>query len=1821
MDTRKLSATVLVMAFLLSCLYVIPGQTGATSDYIVDIGGPAGTTFNDVLWEKTRTGAWFVGNDSANGAIYRYDLPTEGWGPLGAAAIPGNSYKAIDRTSTHYWSDTAEGGNTGWTTNTWFGEQPGTIVAEWKFNEGSGTLIRDSSEYNHDGSLVNANLSTCWIDGMKGKAINFDNPTDHVQVTNVAGITSGSFSGDCWIRKNTHTNFGGIVAKYGTGGWFVADQTDGTIRFYLHDGASNVFRDSSFVSLNTWHHLAWVYNDTSGNIHFYIDGQEDYSQASVNPLRSISTLTIGRHASNYFDGAIDNVRLVNRVITPEEIWNYYNQTYDLVGEWKFSEGSGTVTEDSSQHNNYGTLVNMEPGDWIPGLSGNTLVFDGVNESVDIADDPALNLSNTFTIEAWIYMFNANKWQTIVGKAIANNALGISYLLKVSGSNNLQIVLSNGSTTEYYYSDSPLMANNWYHVAVVATGSQYRFYVNGQPDGSDPQTFTPQALASPFRIGTTANTQYFDGAIDEVRIWNYSLSGDDINNHFLRYVDYYVEDQSRAGEWKLDEGSGLTAFDSGIYNKHGSLVNMDDSDWVDGISGKALFFDGVDGGNRVNLPTDPIFQPNDQLTLEAWVKLNETSWEPIITGGTISYSLEVQGGNAYFGLNLGGLTELWGTTTLLTGKWYHLAATYDGSVMRLYVNGVQDNLLSVSGVIGYPSFNNLHIGYYSASTTVTHGIIDEASIWTRPMNATEISERYLKLNTPSWHRVDPTTLPLAASGTAHGSAKSPDNIYWFGSLNTGSYDDGTRVAGSLVSPPIWMPAISSVGAVAFSHWFEVESSAGPSYDNMIVSIKNMSDPGWTQLGKWDSNDASFTDWRNEILWSNFTLGNFVQLNFTFDSMDTESNGFAGWHIDDIVIVTNDMMIVVGKPGGPGYSAYSTDGFSKFANIGGLNTVTFNDVAAGTVGATFFAVGTNGNAFYYNNTAVDFNGSYFFVVGYDSVGNGVAYYITEWELYFGYHNMHAFRGAKPPWKLNDVDWSNKFPTEKGKGLGIVVADGTAMSFSDPELWYNKTKNTNPMNRRMHAMVYVPDQDRTVLFGGHNPSDTDYGDTMAYDADTNSWQLMPVSGGSPPSARHGHAMAYDDANNVVVMFGGYDGGYNGETWLYDLANDTWTQKFPASPPSARWGHTMTYNSNDGLIYLFGGEDLGGFDSETWTYDVTNGAEGTWTYLTSTGPTARYFSAMSYDRPNNALILYGGNDGVVLGETWVFISGSWSPRTPASNPGPRFGHSGTFCSGLGGSLIFAGNDGTDDKNDIWTYDLTDGPDGSWTPHVGVRAPEPVSFSRIVHDTESKKLITFGGDGGFVSNETWIADYSTPWNGDIVNPAIGTNGENFTAASWDNTGYNATFIGNDYPGNKGVIYSYYMGNYHVTMVPDQANTLSGHRLYGIDFKPGNYGIQTALISGASGFKFLASAIDQSTTILIDASYPNIFSIDMWAQTDPARTSTLNTQVNADANYTFFVEANYTLGNLDAWNSVELNLSAWFDGGSLGILSDPPDASWSAANARTQQFQLYYNVANGTSWMHYPQGAPNEFSIQDVWLDPMIYGGPGEFRHHVYINVTFMHQTTSANGNNFLNGPAFGGRIWEKNDALNDPSTWDFRVGVYDVGNTGAVNYSYEEFGINDLVAISVTGNPTLNAPPGTASTLMNNPSQITYSTNAPYWVNVSLVGDLLRGGVGPDFVPTTDIAVRNANVNATASYSEIPVSGGPVNFAGPGLANELCIWGTDMPPPTPLIEPLNGTTACGPWSSNYNGASVTQVDWWAAVPIVPEGNYWTTITIRIETY
>ena len=143
-------------------------------------------------------------------------------------------------------------------------------------------------------------------------------------------------------------------------------------------------------------------------------------------------------------------------------------------------------------------------------------------------------------------------------------------------------------------------------------------------------------------------------------------------------------------------------------------------------------------------------------------------------------------------------------------------------------------------------------------------------------------------------------------------------------------------------------------------------------------------------------------------------------------------------------------------------------------------------------------------------------------------------------------------------------------------------------------------SPPPHQWHALVYVPTSDRTVLFGGTNPSDGSLlNDTWAYDYHRNRWtNLAPRHA---PTPRMVHYMAFEPGTNRLVLFGGFLAPYDqatNETWIYDIASNRWLQAFPRHSPGPRAWHAMS-RTNGPVVLFGGGPNAAGVTNETFLYD----------------------------------------------------------------------------------------------------------------------------------------------------------------------------------------------------------------------------------------------------------------------------------------------------------------------------------------------------------------------------------------------------------------------------------------------------------------------------------------------------------------------------------------------------------------------------------------------------------------------------------------------
>ena len=241
----------------------------------------------------------------------------------------------------------------------------------------------------------------------------------------------------------------------------------------------------------------------------------------------------------------------------------------------------------------------------------------------------------------------------------------------------------------------------------------------------------------------------------------------------------------------------------------------------------------------------------------------------------------------------------------------------------------------------------------------------------------------------------------------------------------------------------------------------------------------------------------------------------------------------------------------------------------------------------------------------------------------------------------------------------------------------------------------------------------------------------------AQAQDWKQVSSTG---PSARYAHAMAYDSARGVTVLFGGRGSYYLGDTWEWD--GSSWTQ-VSSTGPSASPHHAMAYDSARGVTVLFGGWDGSSLLGDTWEWDGSS-----WAQVSSSGPSARYKHAMAYDSARGVAVLFGGSDGTYKDDTWEWDGNSW---TQASSTGPsaRFAHAMAYDSARGVTVLFGGWDGSY-LGDTWEWDGSD-----WTS-VSTTGPSARRFTAMAYDSARGVTVLFGGiDGSGYLGDTW--EYSRP--------------------------------------------------------------------------------------------------------------------------------------------------------------------------------------------------------------------------------------------------------------------------------------------------------------------------------------------------------------------------------------------------------------------------------------------------------------------------------
>ncbi len=426
-------------------------------------------------------------------------------------------------------------------------------VGEWMLDENTGTTARGTGS-----SVVNGTLTSgpVYGPGKFGPGVVFDGVNDLITMGDNFDLGGSSMTFSAWVKTtdiDAEILSKGTTADYSYSLLLVSDNT---LRFTLHQSAGSDYCLASATSSGgvvdgKWHHVVGVWTSAS-KCDLFVDGvlkATDNTFAGTLDTDTVAAFYVAGRADGDrpFLGSIDQVLVYNYARSPAQIAWDYNRG-GPVGWWKFDECQGATAYDASVTNAFnGTIT--EPGgggnlgigsctssasmmrsDGVTGKFASSLDFDGADDYVEVADNSALQLSNKMSLSAWIKTSDAGA--SSMGIVRKDTTSGTRYLWGLQFSPSADGKVS----AEYYngtnYTKSSLSVVNdgvWHNILMTIDGTTLTLYVDGKSQGTTTISGTQGAPTGVMDIGadppSTAGGRgfYFNGQIDDVRVYNYPLT--------------------------------------------------------------------------------------------------------------------------------------------------------------------------------------------------------------------------------------------------------------------------------------------------------------------------------------------------------------------------------------------------------------------------------------------------------------------------------------------------------------------------------------------------------------------------------------------------------------------------------------------------------------------------------------------------------------------------------------------------------------------------------------------------------------------------------------------------------------------------------------------------------------------------------------------------------------------------------------------------------------------------------------------------------------------------------------------------------------------------------------------------------------------------------------------------------------------------------------------------------------------------------------------------------------------------------------------------
>ncbi len=486
---------------------------------------------------------------------------------------------------------------------------------------------------------------------------------------------------------------------------------------------------------------------------------------------------------------------------------------------------------------------------------NCLEFDGTDDYINCGN---IGFGGTgATLEGWVYVDNFLGNSTHINTLFGREWDNANLLLRLGDGGTLsndqvQFLIWTATSGYSLASTSALETDTWYHIAGVFDASAgMKIYINGVLDASLSTAGNLNSTSSQnFIIGSynDGTARYFDGFMDEIRVWNDARTETEIRQNMYRELPNPSGEANLAAYYKLNETSGTTADDAKGSND-GTLTNYGSQSgyWQ---TSPAMFGpkNCLDFNGTNNWISTSAVLPST-YTKEAWVYIpseNNTS-NNIISGGDsdgqhafwipVGYSHKLSAGHN------GTWNAVQDPTTFPFDSWQHVALTYAANgTMTLYRNGVQ--VAQATGVAAF-SGTAVRIGAFNNNQNLLGGKLDEVRIWNTARTASQIRDNMCRTLTGNesglvaYYNFDNTSGTVLQDFSENGNDGTLNNMAnsdWVASsafntwLNTSSSSWSTASNWSRGSAP---SSTDNTGFYSYTGGTDATLSGTPTVNNMVL----------------------------------------------------------------------------------------------------------------------------------------------------------------------------------------------------------------------------------------------------------------------------------------------------------------------------------------------------------------------------------------------------------------------------------------------------------------------------------------------------------------------------------------------------------------------------------------------------------------------------------------------------------------------------------------------------------------------------------------------------------------------------------------------------------------------------------------------------------------------------------------------------------------------------------------------------------------------------------------------------------------------------